>query len=215
MPGANFAVTVGPYCLETGWGTNVGMGGQGDDCPMGDKGCVVGSACTQLLRCDIGDMSGLYECPPGYLCSFEQCVSSANPASLPCLPGSSYLPASSSCGGLVYFQDRAQQGTCVLYAPPCDEDAGSAICPGVLSDDQPATDGYVSGPVQQVCLPDVLNGNGHVCTPLRTCTNSVDCTDGFFSICHHVDPSTGVAAGTCVDASGADSGSDATLTEGG
>jgi hypothetical protein len=217
VQGANFAVTVGPYCLETGWGTDVGTGGghEGDDCPMGDKGCVVGHACTELLRCDIGDTSGLYECPPGYLCSFEQCVSSANPGSLPCLPGSSYLPSDSSCGSLVYLQDQAQQGTCVLYAPPCDPDAGAPSCPVVLSQDHPATDGYVSGPVQQVCLPDVLNGNGHVCIPLRTCTSSLDCADGLFSTCYDVDPGAGVAAGVCVEATGSDSGSDATLAEGG
>jgi hypothetical protein len=88
--GANFTVPAGPYCLETGWGSNLGTGGEaGDDCPIGDVGCVVGPACTLLLRCDIGDCTGLYECPPGYECSFEQCIPSANAATLPCPPGSS------------------------------------------------------------------------------------------------------------------------------
>ncbi len=214
--GANFAVTAGPYCLETGWGTNLGTGGQaGDSCPIGSTGCVVGNACTQLLRCDVGDSYGLYECPPGYDCSFEQCAPSANPGGLPCPPGSSYLPTKSSCGGLVYLQNPGQEGTCILYAVPCDGDAGAQPCPTVLEQDQPLGDGYVSGPVQQVCLRDVLSGNGDVCTPLRTCTMSSDCTDGLFSTCYSVDPRTGVPAGTCVDAPGSDSGLDATLAEGG
>jgi hypothetical protein len=208
--GANLAVAAGPYCLETGWGTNLGTGGQGDSCPTGDVGCVVGSACTQLLRCDIGDVTGLYECPPAYDCNFEQCVPSANPG-LPCPPGSGYLPSSSACGALVYLASRTQEGTCILYAPPCDEDAGAPSCPSVLSQDQPVNGGYVSGPIEQVCLPDILFGNGHVCTPLRTCAGSADCTDAPFSTCYDVDPRTGAPAGTCVAPSLSDAGLDATL----
>ncbi|MGD0676087.1 MAG: hypothetical protein ABSC94_11745 [Polyangiaceae bacterium] len=216
VQGTNFAVAAGPYCLETGWGTNLGTGGhEGDNCPIGNEGCVVAGACTQLLRCDIGDSVGLYACPPNYQCSFEQCVSSANAGGLPCPPGSSYLPTSSSCGSLVYLEDRVgEAGTCVLYAPPCDRDAGPQSCPVILEEDQPVTDGYVSGPVEQVCLHDALNDNGDVCTPLRTCTGAADCTDGLFATCYDVDPQTGVPSGTCVDTTGSDSGLDATMDEG-
>lgn len=214
VQGANFAVRVGHYCLETGWGSDLGDGGlQGDNCPIGSAGCVVGEACTQLLRCDVGDTAGLYECPPDYVCNFEQCVPSSNADSLPCPPGSSYFPTSSTCGALLYLE-KGQVGTCVLYAPPCGEDAGDQSCPAVLGVSQPA-DGYVSGPVQQMCLPDVLNGNGNVCTPLRTCNNSSNCTDGLFSTCYYVNPQTAAPTGTCVDATGPAAGSDATPTEGG
>lgn len=213
--GANFAVSVGRYCLETGWGTNLGTGGRvGDNCPIGSDGCVVGKACTQLLRCDIGDSVGLYACPPGYQCSFEQCVPLASFGSLACPPGSSYLPTTSACGALVYLEDQSQNGTCVLYAPPCDEDAGAQSCPIVLAPmNQSIGDGYVSGPIQQVCLPDVLTGNGNVCTPLRTCSSSSDCTDGLFSTCYYVDPQSGAPAGAC--ATGFDSGLDVAFGEGG
>ena len=217
MRGANFAVPAGPYCLETGWGANLGTrGGAGDNCPIGSDGCVVGKACTQLLRCDIGDTVGLYACPHGYECSFEQCVSSANAVSSACPPGSSFLPTSSYCGALVYHEDGGPNGTCILYAPPCDEDGGGRNCPIVLPPaNQPIGDGYVSGPVEQVCLPDVLTGNGDVCTPLRTCTTSSDCTDGLFSTCYDIDPQTGVPAGKCVDTNGFNPGLDATLADGG
>ena len=210
VQGANFAVHAGPYCLETGWGSNLGDAGRqaGDDCPIGSVGCVVANACTQLLRCDVGDSYGLYACPPGYTCNFEQCVSSN--VGPPCPPGSSYLPTSSTCGALIYLQDGGPAGTCILYAPPCDDDAGDQSCPTVLEQDQPIADGYVTGPVEQVCLSDVLTGNGHVCTPLRTCTASSDCTDGLFSTCHYVNPETGGATGTCVNATDSDSGADAT-----